>query len=117
MKPEQMRIAAAGSAGWKLSPDVDRVGNKFYERDSQWRRAGNFPKTHEPLPAYDTDLNAVAELVSNLKPAEANEWADELTRITSFGANPHFSHWFHLANASAVQRLEAYLKIKHLWID
>lgn len=66
------------------------------------------------MPDYD-DLNVIWELIASLRPEEANQWADELTRITAFGANPHWTHWYHLANASAAQRREAYLKIKGLW--
>lgn len=75
-------------------------------------RAGDFTLDdgQQTLPDYCGDLNAMAEAVKSLRPEVANEWADELTRITSFGANPHWKHWYHLANATARQRAEAFIK-------
>jgi hypothetical protein len=58
------------------------------------------------------DLNQIHQTVSNLRPEVANAWAEKLTEITSFGANPHWTHWYHLANASAKDRLKALEAVK-----
>ena len=64
---------------------------------------------------FDSDLNAMHQAVSGLRCEDANDWADELTKITVFGANPRWTHWYHLANASARERAEAFLRVKGLW--
>lgn len=65
----------------------------------------------ETLPNWPKDLNACAEMVASMRPEDANLWADELTRITAFGANPHWTHWFHLTNATAEQRCRAFVAV------
>lgn len=127
MTLDQQRIVAAESVGWKLSPETDRFGNQFYERDGQWRRAGSFPKTYEPLPAYDTDLNAVSELVAALPltevlkgafyESERGKFTTELERIVErdLAGMRGEKFYFDIINATAPQRLEAYLVTKGLW--
>lgn len=71
----------------------------------------------ETPPDYPKDLNAMREAVANLKPDDANRWAEELDKITAFGANPHWTNRYHLANATARQRAEAFLKVIGKWKD
>lgn len=122
MTTEEQIIAVAEWQGWRWwsyhdlndqefhflhGPNyTDKMGKiqegKVIKRPADWV---NFVRD---APAYDKDVNIIRDvIVEKLRPEVANKWADELARSTSFGANPHWTHWYHLANASAKDRLEA----------
>jgi hypothetical protein len=93
MNPEQQRIAIAQACGW------------FFMDDS-W----HYPNGAKALslPDYLTDLNAMHEAAKVLKSKERMQWSDWLHKIAGY-------HSYDLAQATAAQRAEAFLRTLNLW--
>jgi hypothetical protein len=82
----------------------------------------------QQLPRYDASLDAVAELTKTLSIADCREgpifvneqgkFNDELERIVErdLAGTKQERFYFDVINATAIQRLEAYLITKGLWI-
>lgn len=65
-----MKAAMAELDGWVLAEMQDRFGNQFYRRiddpteaGKEWRRAGEFPTSYQPLPDYMGSRDAVMPIV------------------------------------------------------
>lgn len=119
MSDQEIRIAIAEACGWKFLGTFD-IGMEAINPEGKKVSQGlafswQVLLAHSNVPDYLNDLNAMHEAVKSLRPETANEWADELTKITLLGANPHWTHWYHLANATARQRSEAFLRTLNLW--
>lgn len=70
MTDRDLIIAVAKLDGWVEACTVDRHGNKFYRRiedkqenGKEWRRFGDFPKSHKPLPPYLTCRDAIIPVI------------------------------------------------------
>lgn len=131
MKPEAQRIAVAEVVGWKLSLDCDRFGNRYYERDGQFRKAGLYCT----LPNFLKDLNAMRDaeqfLESKFNPAASSPQHWELYRWNLIEITSGHKQWYNgtyigsgglrdaltAIHATAAQRAEAFLRTLNLWRD
>lgn len=119
MSTDEMRIAAAMSVGWTLE--------KTNTRDGKCWHLGGIQSEIAP-PDYDTSLDAVAELTKTLSIADCREgpffvneqakFNSELERIVQrdLAGTKQEKFYFDIINATAIQRCEAYLITKGLWI-
>lgn len=116
MNTAAIRIAMAKVDRWELSDTVDRFGNRYYQLGDQWRRAGEFPKTHQPLPDYCNDLNAVARVKRLLTLPQLCQFIDELSRVRDNKPREPdvpWRCWMELREAS--DECEAILRTLNLW--
>lgn len=119
MSTDEMRIAAANSVGWTLEKTNVHDGTCWHLNGIQSEIAP---------PDYDTSLDAVAELTKTLSIADCREgvffvneqgkFNSELGRIVErdMAGTKQEKFYFDIINATAIQRLEAYLITKGLWI-
>ena len=124
MTPEKQNVAIARACGWKESAEVDRFGNRYFEKDGQFRRAGDYPKLLQPLPSYTSDLNAIraAALSKFSTPTERFDFVRHLQRIASCtrpdsADNTRDSMEVWAVFAEAEQWSEAFLRTLNLWED
>lgn len=115
MTTEQINVAIAESMGWvKLDKRVPSVvpNGGYYEYQ-------NGDVFRHQLPNYCSDLNACADFERTLTPDEsADYYCTHLPDVV--GADT--DDWMHkqlpkLASATALQRCEAYLRVKELWVE
>ncbi len=131
MKPEEQTIAIAESVGWKWIQTNFEAKSGFIGTDSP--HSGNIPyqgrnypsNAHLPtygkaIPDYLNDLNAMHDAMAYLDPEQMTQFASELSALVL--ENPHKYWWDlsshevgHVANATAKQRAEAFLKTLGLW--
>jgi hypothetical protein len=102
MNPEQQRIAIAEACGYKgvttgVTEGTIKVITGFKNH--------NFD---EEIPDYLNDLNAMHEAAKVLKSKERMQWSDWLHKIAGY-------HSYDLAQATAAQRAEAFLRTLNLW--
>jgi len=114
MNSDKQRIAIAESVGWK---DCHENENWAATIGTLYEVNGN---QYAVLPDYLNDLNAMHDAMAYLEPEQVDLFAVELSDIVL--ENPHKAWWDlepnevgHVANASAKQRAEAYLKIIKKW--
>jgi|688.fasta_scaffold1659880_2 hypothetical protein len=108
MKPEKQRIAIAEACGWTVINDSlchitpDRNGEPQIAAIAR-------------LPDYLTDLNAMHEAMAHLEPEQVDQFAAELSGIVWWDLTSN--EVGHVANATAAQRAEAFLKTVGKWED
>lgn len=81
-----------------------------------WRGKGQVV-VFENLPDYLNDLNAMHRVVNDLPPEQLSEWGTHLTNVVfkgSAGTDWNLS-FARVANATARQRAEAFLRTLNLW--
>lgn len=145
MTPEQMRIKAAESAGWKWyrhpsSSSIKHPHYRFLAHPAIHEYDGQSPNWKVPadgteglcaldymekefyLPPYDTSLDAVAELEKTLTCAERGFYVVYLRAVVLRDCTPDqldpdtgMQQDFFYYCATTSQRLECYLKSKGLW--
>lgn len=98
MTSDEQRIFVAEKLLGIKPPEPHQIGEGY-----------SFQDWVDDLPPLTLDW--LHECERKLRPEVANKYADELTKITSFGANPHWTHCFHLLNATAEERLTALVKV------
>jgi predicted sulfurtransferase len=104
MKPEKQRIAIAEATGWKCSEYSHELGQLVAQF----------------VPDYLNDLNAMHQAMAHLEPEQVNQFAAELSGIVLENRE---KYWWdltsnevgHVANATAAQRAEAFLKTIGKW--
>jgi hypothetical protein len=104
MKAEQQRIAIAEACGWKCSEDSHELGQLIAQF----------------IPDYLNDLNAMHQAMAHLEPEQVNQFAAELSGIVLENRE---KYWWdltsnevgHVANATAAQRAEAFLRTIGKW--
>jgi hypothetical protein len=137
-----MRVSAAESIGWEWWQFAEKGGAKFNQFcktvNTAWQKRMNGVRISRPddigdewknTPDYDTSLDAVAELTKTLTDtqvlgsdgqyqSEQGKFNVELERIVErdLAGTKQERFYFDIINASAIQRLEAYLITKGLWI-
>lgn len=118
MTPEQMRVVLAEELGWEEISVADWRGYRRFEDGS----LGD--EEREEIPNYPTDLNACHEAFS--KDINGAGFAAELYAIVAYDYDrtkgkekclwfellPPAQKYFHVANATAPQRCEAWIKIR-----
>lgn len=87
MTYEQRRIACAEMLGWKLSTEIDRFGNRFYEKDGVFLRADKWPSTHKPLPDPEASLNDCKPLIDLIIKS------DQSLKLACYGTGFHVEIW------------------------
>lgn len=116
MTPERIRIKVAEAMGW-TGPFVEREWLREYgpEGEDVWGKCvGTNPQwERDQVPNYPFDLNACAEMEMALNwdeqlSTEADRYRYELTKVC--GNDRDLIHV-----ATALQRCEAYLRVKGLW--
>ena len=117
MTPEEQRVAIPEACGWRET-EAWLDGRRCFERADS-----NAGWDFDSLPNYLNDLNAMHEAEKCLPNdiAEA-QYALELLKMVSRWAKPGFDwgdqsqhDFFLVANATARQRAEAFLRVKGLW--
>ncbi len=119
MTDEQINIKIAKARGY-----VDL--EKLWEGYHKWRHPnghvifGSKSNKYSCLPNYCNDLNACHELAAWLDTEQQIQFAEELWFLVS--ENPYRVWWnlnaneaYQLAEATARQRAEAFLRIMNLW--
>jgi hypothetical protein len=136
MTPEDIRIAVAESAGWKWyrHPSANSLKHPHYrflalpaahefEQSPHWMVAADM--TEKPcsieymekefhLPNWPEDLNAVHELEKTLTHNERFQFYKELLSVGNRDAS-NGNDVKNSIHATALQRCEAYLRLKGLW--
>ena len=113
MTPEQMRVAIAESVGWRSVHTHKQtrivLGENPIRKDDFY---------YDNVPDYLNNLNAMHEIEKNT----TNEYWEQLAILTLthydfnlYGESVPASAWKDFAHATALQRAEAYLRIKGLW--
>lgn len=109
MNDEQINIAIAEACGWTKTESPNWAWIRPDGRGWNWN-----------VPDYCNDLNAMHEAIAFLSPEEADWFAVELSAIVL--ENPSKSWWdmnsnevAHIANATARQRAEAFLRTIGMW--
>lgn len=113
MTPESQRVAIAEACGYKITLDEEGVfytlwspeGKKLYGSNSREGLASGSPD-------YLSDLNAMHEAVKTLDFDGQASWQRWLLEAVNDA-----ELWCPLANASAPQRAEAFLRSKKLWVE
>ena len=101
MTPERIRIKVAEAMGWK-HPEYGYMQNAWRESNGSWHFGSN---------VLD-DLNACAEFEGTLTTEERHDYVRTLCSIMcGWHSMPGFVTTF----ATALQRCEAYLRVKGLW--
>lgn len=112
MTPERIRIKVAEAIGWKRKPEFDYTSHQdpmfreHGERREMWGDDSGRLIPTSMLPNYPFDLNACAEFETSMTPDEFNDYREILYEIC--GA-------YSAIIATALQRCEAYLRVKGLW--
>lgn len=113
MSPAKQRIAIAEACGWKIISHT-ATGNPYWNDPNGVYRGGG---SHQPLPDYLHDLNAMHEVEAML--TTAGEWCryvDALAEIKSASDwREYGTDAFLLIRATAAQRAEAFLRTLNLW--
>jgi len=113
MKPEQQRIAIAEACGWKWE--------RLWTGELHGKPVGEQGPFCE-VPDYLNDLNAMHEAMAHLEPEQVDQFAAELSGIVLENRK---KYWWdltsnevgHVANATAAQRAEAFLRTIGKWED
>jgi predicted sulfurtransferase len=106
MNKEKQRIAIAEACGFKCSEYSHELGQLVAEF----------------TPDYLNDLNAMHQAMAHLEPEQVNQFAAELSGIVLENRE---KYWWdltsnevgHVANATAAQRAEAFLRTIGKWED
>lgn len=107
MTPERIRIKVAEAMGWK-HPEYGYMQNAWRESNGSWHFGSN---------VLD-DLNACAEFEGALTNEEHNKYRRILAKVVGERESPSYSTpgWRRrYVSATALQRCEAYLRVKGLW--
>lgn len=137
MTNDEIRIAIAEDQDYEYLPEVEKENkSKSYDcRQRMWRKqTGNEYSDdgfsyYDEIPNYPEDLNAVHEVektLSDKAPEHENTerelYALELLKLVATWKKEGFtwgdncdSDYYKVANATAHQRAEAYLRTKGLW--
>lgn len=109
MTPEQQRIAIAGACGWVTDAGYENSlrDNVFYgscpSESVKWKQC------HD----YLNDLNACHDMEKGLT---ADEWSNYRLTLTEVCTHYRLVEWQGFAiNSTALQRAEAFLRVKGLW--
>jgi len=114
MTPERIRIKVAEAMGWKRKPEFDYTSHQdpmfreHGERREMWGDDSGRLIPTSMLPNYPFDLNACAEFEAELFKCEIL-WKKYRDLIYAFETHND------TAFATALQRCEAYLRVKGLW--
>lgn len=113
MSPEAQRIAIAEACGWERYPEKDlSFGCEYWARFTDGHFKEDVCDYSGVLPDYLNDLNAMHEAEKTLvDPVSYVSWLYN-------GAAKHrerSTEWTALANATAAQRAEAFLKTIGKW--
>jgi hypothetical protein len=118
MTPEQMRIAAAMSVGWRRNGTTKGVAGDghLYQKPGEMTFV-----TSVLLPAYDTDRAAMHELEMSLTNYVLRDSYIRYLCVVIGLPNPLESnpleHWWYVKIAAPVVCLEAYLRTVGLYKD
>lgn len=104
MTEKAQRIAIAEACGWTLDHKGAIRADGY--RSELWGKP-----SHEALPDYLNDLNAMHEAEKTLNPIQAAEYARMLTSTAWQSEQPVFAPM----TAKAYQRAEAFLRTLNLW--
>ena len=116
MNKEQINIKIAEACGWTDTGDSDGL--------LMGCRPGN-STIRNPIPSYNGDLNACAEMEKMLRMHPDNEYkyGDTLARMTigeereDEDFTPNGFGYFIVAHATAAQRCESFLRTLGFWED
>ena len=108
LSPEEKRILAAEACEWK------RGIQGFYCKEGCIADDGLSLHTEDELPDYGNDLNACAEAVEAMPYEEQEAWLDALARVVDPMHGYRMRLTAEIANATAAQRLDAFLLAKGL---
>jgi len=129
MTPEAQREAIARACGWRstieswYSPEGSAHARSVYRRN-----ADELIDDSHILPDYLTDLNAMRDAENTLTSGQRRYYAecliqvhplryDPTIRVKDENLNDNYMKLFLIANMSAAQRAEAFIKAKGLWVD
>lgn len=132
MTNDEIRIAVAESMGWG---DIKRCGKSSMQpSDTGAQLRGtkdditSSERTYYFLPNYPLDLNACAEFEKTLEPFEWSDYTMAIRRIIQRDCNKPECYvpgsdrsqliadfWFY--HATALQRCEAFLRTRGLWVE
>jgi hypothetical protein len=120
MKLEAQRIAIAEACGWKWDSNYN---------DPHWHKGTMLARRIQELPDYLSDLNAMHEAEKVLEGLDRHNYGVTLAKLVLneerafFGEDPDSEPtlnglgFFALANLTAPQRAEAFLRTLNLWKD
>ena len=115
MTPKDQRIAIAKACGWK-----DVTGTKTHKLKSKefYIRDGGiwYSLVGGNIPDYLNDLNAMHETEKMLEDWAKIEYYHRIADQFDDCGEPT-ENLFNIANATAAQRAEAFLKTLNLWTD
>ena len=124
MTADQIRITVAEAMGWKAPtkdiPQVKADGSKEYDRDAYWTSPEGV-WYFKDSPNFPADLNACTEMVAHevklvgfpFQEAYIRELRAIVTRRRRDCNEMQVDFW--MAEATAHQRCEAFLRVKGLW--
>lgn len=129
MTTEQIRIAIAETQGFKrwkaANTPIVHLRNPTPETAAYWVSCGDSItdqaiNTHlnDKVPNYPEDLDAIHEVEKSLTEDEGTQYFSELETICQRDMLESGSkHWlcFLTLHATALQRCEAYLRVKGIW--
>jgi hypothetical protein len=119
MTPEKQRIAIAEACGWKCAGHPDqKKATDGWEFGYQFviRPEGQLV-THNSIPDYLNDLNAMHEAEKVLTEKQIRSYAFILSQVLDTSPTVDLDDQFLNIHANAAQRCEAFLKTLNLWED
>jgi len=116
MTDQEINIAIAVACGWKRRQDCDYLSKSFsgnFEKQELWELNGRV--TH--LPDYCHDLNAMHEAEEHFESAMCGQFEDELHKLLleDWRKGTARGGLWPIWHATALQRAEAFLRVKGLW--
>lgn len=108
MKPEEINKAIAEACGWtEIKYDAVIHGWMYGKR--------NADSEIEDVPDFHGSLDAMAGAVNSLDIDGRGRWLEELIRVTRRDTKIQTWDVALIANATAAQHAEAFLRAKNLW--
>jgi hypothetical protein len=117
MNDKQINIAIAEACGWKWSGHPDQLAaTKGWEFGYQFviRPDGQLV-THNSLPGYCNDLNAMHEAEKGLPEKHKRTFAFILAQVLDTSPTVDLGDQFLNIHATAIQRAEAFLRTIGFW--
>lgn len=112
MTAKEINTAIFESLGWKYVPPTPKRHSYVIELENlpRWTKGrGKRYAYSDDIPDYCNDLNAMREAVLTKKAFPGAAYVDHLADVLDSSAS------YHLIEASAAQRAEAFLKTLNLW--
>ena len=117
MTNDEIRIAVAQARGWRWKIYNDGNLDAVWSPGPNGKWEGSFVEFLEGLPNYPVDLNAMHEAEKTL-----DNWPDYLHHLccvicgdSDEPYNQDATTIFCMVKATAIQRAEAFLRVKGLW--